>query len=323
MRWSTTGFLAGCFLFLPCAQGAIRARSDDGPKVSQEKKSPDFYDEKADAKQLIADALTRAKKENRRVLLQWGGNWCVWCHRLHDLYASDKELSKELLYEYEIVYVDSAREGKNVELAASYGADLKKSGVPYLTVLDADGKVLANQETGALEKEIDGKKGHDPKLVLELLTKHQAPHLKADDLFDKALARAKAEDKRVFLHFGAPWCIWCKRLEAWMDRPEVEALLAKDFIDLKIDVDRTVGGNDLLKRYRPEAGGIPWFVLLDARGTNLADSGQGKQNIGFPGAPEEIDQFASMLDKARVRITPEDVDALKRSLVPPAKKSSG
>jgi thiol:disulfide interchange protein len=320
MKISMSAVLIGTMLLTPFARGVA---ADDGAKVAQEKKSPDFYDEKADAKQLISAAAARAKKENRRVLIQWGGNWCVWCHRLHDLCASDAGLSKELLYEYDIVYVDSLKGDKNVELAASYGADLKKNGVPFLTVLDGDGKVIANQETGALEKEIDGKKGHDPKLVMEFLKKHQVEYLKAGDLFDRAMARAKAEDKRLFLHFGAPWCHCCKQLDAWLGTPDVAALLTKDFIELKIDVDRTIGGNDLLKRYRSEDSGIPWFVLLDAQGNALAESGEGKKNIGFPSKPDEIEVFASMLDKARVRLTPNDVEALKRSLAPPSKKTSG
>ena len=47
----------------------------DEPKPA---KKP-LYDESADAKQQIAAALAKAKRENRRVLIQWGGNWCSWC----------------------------------------------------------------------------------------------------------------------------------------------------------------------------------------------------------------------------------------------------
>ena len=319
MKASTIVFL-GLILSAPLAR-AHAARAGDAAQSAQAAPSPNFYDEKADAKSLIAAAVARAKKENRRVLLQWGGNWCVWCHRLHDLCASDKDLAKKLLYEYEVVYVDSVKDGKNLDLAASYGADLKAHGVPYLTVLDGDGKVLANQETGVLEKEIDGKKGHDPKLVLEFLKKNQAEYAAAQKLFDAALARADAQNKRIFLHFGAPWCVWCRRLEAWMSSPAVEPVLAQDFIDLKIDVDRTIGGGDLMKRFRSEEGGIPWFAFLDARGNVLADSGSGKANIGFPSAPDEIDRFAAMLERARRNITPENIEALKRSLAPTPKKS--
>jgi thiol:disulfide interchange protein len=290
---------------------------DDRAQAAPEKKSADFYDEKADAKEQIAAATARAKKENRRVLLQWGGNWCIWCRRLHDLYSRDQAVAKKLLYEYDVVYVDSSKDGKNVELAASYGADLKKHGVPFLTILDADGKVLANQETGALETKVDGQDGHDAKKLLELLTKNQAPYRSADELLRAGLARAKEGGKRVFLHFGAPWCHWCHKLEGWMAAPAVAAILAKDFVDVKIDVDRTIGGSDVLKRYRSEDGGIPWIAFLDADGKTLASSGEGKANIGFPATPPEIDKFAAMLDAAHQRITTEDIDALKRSLAPP------
>jgi thiol-disulfide isomerase/thioredoxin len=313
--------LVGLFLSAPLARAAHSVPADDAAKSAQSTPSPNFYDEKADAKPLIAAAVARAKRENRRVLLQWGGNWCVWCHRLHDLCGSDKDLAKKLLYEYEVVYVDSLKDGKNLDLAASYGSDLKAHGVPYLTVLDGDGKVVANQETGVLEKEIDGKKGHDPKLVLEFLEKNQASYLEADELFDKAIARAKAENKRVFLHFGAPWCPWCRKLDAWMRSPAIEPVLAKDFIDLKIDIDRTIGGGALMKRFRAEDGAIPWFALLDAGGSVLAESGKGKANIGFPSAPDEIERFAAIIDGARRNITPEDVEALKHSLAPAPKKS--
>ena len=37
------------------------------------------YDETANAKIQISDAVTKAKKDNKHVLLQIGGNWCPWC----------------------------------------------------------------------------------------------------------------------------------------------------------------------------------------------------------------------------------------------------
>ena len=46
---------------------------------------PNIYDESLDGSGQIADALTIAKKENKRVLLQFGANWCGWCHKLHAL----------------------------------------------------------------------------------------------------------------------------------------------------------------------------------------------------------------------------------------------
>ncbi|MCC6678745.1 MAG: thioredoxin family protein [Phycisphaerales bacterium] len=263
------------------------------------------YDEAADAKQQIAAAIARAKKENRRVLVQWGGNWCPWCIALHGLFKSDKAIARTLMYEYEVVYVDAGKPaGKNVDLAKTYGADLAANGYPFLTILDGNGKPIANQETAALEvKDESGKSkgvaaGHDPKLVLKFLEEHKASYQSAEAMVPAAIAQARAEGKVVFLHFGAPWCGWCHKLEAWMARPDVAPVLAKAFVDLKIDTDRTVGGSEVLARYsKGQNGGIPWFVFLDGDGKSVIDSTGPKGNIGFPAAPEEIEHFGVMLRK--------------------------
>lgn len=281
-------------------------------KPAEKAKPVDIYDEKADATAQIDAALARAKKENRRVLVQWGGNWCHWCVKLHALFKSDAAIAKQLDYEYDVVLVDIGQGDKHMDVVQKYGANLD-AGVPYLTVLDADGKALANQETGALE--IGDK--HDPKKVLEFLKQHQAKPLVAEEVRTAAFARAKAENKRVFMHFGAPWCGWCHKLEGWMAQPEVAELLAKDFVDLKIDTDRMLGGKEALATARgSDKGGIPWFLFLDADGKVLADSNDAAgNNTGFPYADEEIAHFVTMLGKARVNLTPADIETLRKSLV--------
>ena len=135
------------------------------------------YDEKADAKADVTAALARAKAENRRVLVVWGGNWCGWCVKLADVFAKDKDVAKELQYEYDVVKIDIGQFDKHMELAATYAAEFKASGVPYLTVLDGNGKVLANQETGSpfgtfLKKA--GTSEADGALLLERLAAYKA-----------------------------------------------------------------------------------------------------------------------------------------------------
>ena len=297
-------------LRLPAGASAEQSRGDK-PAAQPQAAKPAIYDTTADAKTQIAAALAKAKRENQRVLVMFGGNWCGWCHKLHELFKKDRTIGKALLYEYQLVLVDIGRFDKHMEVAAGYGAELKKAGVPFLTVLDADGKVLANQETGALEA---GDR-HDPRRVFAFLGKWRAEALDAEKLLSAALARAGAEEKSVFLHLGAPWCSWCRRLKDFMARKEIATILERDFIDLKIDVDRMTHGRQVAQRIRgSNKGGIPWFAILDGQGQVLATSDGPKGNIGFPAQPHEIRHFIGTLKKTARRMSAEQLDAIERAL---------
>lgn len=278
---------------------------------------PKVYDEQADAAQVVAAAVARAKRDNQRVLVQWGANWCGWCVWLSNLMKADAKLAEKLRAEYVVVHVDVGRFDKHLELAKSLGAQFKS--IPYLSILGGDGKAVVHSNTEPFELK-DGKDGahHDVGKLLEFLTAHQAKLLVAADVRAAGFARAKAENKRVFLHIGAPWCGFCHRLEAWMAQPDVAPLLAKDFVDVKIDQDRMTDGKAVaaaeLARAGVSADGIPWFVFYDAEGKLLAHSTGPKGNCGFPITPDEIAHFGTMLRAAKVNLTDADVDTLLASL---------
>ncbi|MEK6703824.1 MAG: thioredoxin family protein [Planctomycetota bacterium] len=275
------------------------------------------YDESADGKKQIEAALAKAKKNNRRVLIQWGANWCGWCIKLHGLYASNQPIAKELKDEYDVVFVDVGQFDKHMDIAMGYGADLKKNGLPFLTILDADGKALVNQETEALEKkgtDTEAATGHDPAKVMGFLKKHQAAYPEAKTVLDAALAKAKTEKKQVFLHFGAPWCGWCHKMEDWMAQPEVAKLLEKEFVDCKLDEDRMKGTKEIEKQFGKRDGGIPWFCFLSADGTKGVDSDAAKGNIGFPAEPFEIEHFKTMLTKSCKTLTKDEIETICATL---------
>jgi len=96
----------------------------------------------------------------------------------------------------------------------------------------------------------------------------------------------------------------------------VAPVLAKDFVTLKIDTDRMIGGDAVLKRYLSKGAGIPWFVFLDGEGKAIIDSmDPNSGNVGFPAQDSEIAWFKVMLEKVSKRITREDIEMLTKSLV--------
>src|SRR5215208_1565835 len=81
---------------------------------------PKIYDESLDGTKQITDALVIAKKENKRVLLQFGANWCGWCHLLHNVFKTDASISQTLTSNYVVVLID-VNQGHNKETDIKYG----------------------------------------------------------------------------------------------------------------------------------------------------------------------------------------------------------
>jgi thiol:disulfide interchange protein len=122
------------------------------------------FDSDADANADVAAAVAKAKKEKKRVLVTLGANWCGWCRSLDRTFTKDEKVSAAIAKSYVPVKVDVGRMTKNLDLAATWGADPKK-GVPLIVVLDAKGKAVKVQDTEPLE----AGKGHDPAKVISFL----------------------------------------------------------------------------------------------------------------------------------------------------------
>ena len=122
------------------------------------------YDEAADAKADVAAAVAKARKDKKRVLVTLGGNWCGWCRALDRTFTQDEKVAAAIARSYVPVKVDVGRMNRNLDLTASWGADVKK-GVPLLVVLDGKGKAVKVQDTESLE----AGKGHDPEKILAFL----------------------------------------------------------------------------------------------------------------------------------------------------------
>jgi thiol-disulfide isomerase/thioredoxin len=124
-----------------------------------------IYDETSDGSKQIADALVTARKKHKHVLIQFGANWCSWCHKLHRLFETDKNVAGELKRDYVVVLID-VNNGHNQAVDKKYG-NSTRFGLPALVVLDTDGKSLITQDTGAL---VEGDH-YSPEKVMAFLKK--------------------------------------------------------------------------------------------------------------------------------------------------------
>lgn len=105
-----------------------------------------LYDETIDPRTEIAAGLKKAQAEHKRVILDFGGDWCGDCQVL-DIYFHDPMNLELLEKNFVVVHVFIGRMDKNIDLAAQYGVPINR-GVPALAVLDSRGKVLHAQQTG-------------------------------------------------------------------------------------------------------------------------------------------------------------------------------
>lgn len=102
-----------------------------------------------DAREELSNAVARATKEHKNVLLVFGADWCYDCHVLEKAFER-KDIAAVLNPNYEVVRVDIGEENKNLDLVQQYEVPLNR-GIPAIAVLDSSGKLLYSQKNGEWE----------------------------------------------------------------------------------------------------------------------------------------------------------------------------
>jgi thioredoxin-related protein len=118
----------------------------------------DIFDAKVSAETLISDAVTLANREDKKVLLFFGANWCPWCRRLHAALSKDPAIQARLSQKFVLVYVDANTRNdrnRNAGVLAKYGDPVKQYGLPVLLLLDRNGNPLTTRETDSLAADSD------------------------------------------------------------------------------------------------------------------------------------------------------------------------
>jgi thioredoxin-related protein len=120
----------------------------------QETKTPKkIYNPEANAKEDIKNAIQKAKKENKHVFVQVGGNWCPWCLLFHQYINDEPEVKALIESNYVFTLLNYSTENKNLDLLVQYH-NPGRMGYPVFLILDSNGKLIHTQDSGLLE---DGK----------------------------------------------------------------------------------------------------------------------------------------------------------------------
>ncbi len=110
---------------------------------------PDIYPPPEQAQADLTAALKAAAAQHRRVIVDFGGNWCTDCHVL-DSYMHDSTNQPLIDANFLVVHINVGRVDQNLDIAERYGIPLKK-GVPAVAVLTSHGKLLFSQTGGEFE----------------------------------------------------------------------------------------------------------------------------------------------------------------------------
>lgn len=106
------------------------------------------YNDAADAKAELRQALAEAGRSQRPVLVVFGANWCEDCRALDA--ALETGRNAELIAQsFKLVKVDVGNFNRNLDIAAEYGNPIKK-GIPAAVVLSPANRVLYATRAGEL-----------------------------------------------------------------------------------------------------------------------------------------------------------------------------
>lgn len=117
---------------------------------SQDMTKFNLYKPDDDAKKEIESAIKQAKESGKHVMLQIGGNWCVWCARFNDFVTNDKSLDSSLNANYVVYHLNYSKENKNLDILKKYSFP-QRFGFPVFLVLNENGDLLHTQTSWYLE----------------------------------------------------------------------------------------------------------------------------------------------------------------------------
>ncbi len=118
---------------------------------AQDMKQFHLYHPEENADSAIQAAVKQAKQQGKHVLIQAGGNWCIWCARFNDFVTTDKQLDSAMHAGFVVYHLNYSKENYNAKVFRKYGFP-QRFGFPVILVLDNKGNLLHTQNSAYLEE---------------------------------------------------------------------------------------------------------------------------------------------------------------------------
>lgn len=122
------------------------------------------FDPAANAAEDIQAAIIEAKNSGKKILLDVGGEWCIWCHKMDIFIKRHQKLNEIIEDKFVVVKINYSKENKNEEVLSRFP---EVGGYPHIFILDENGKLIHSQNTAELEKN----KAYDLDKFLEFVNK--------------------------------------------------------------------------------------------------------------------------------------------------------
>ena len=103
-----------------------------------------IYDDTRDPFKDAAAALSLAKKTNRQVLIEVGGNWCSWCTKMDTFLTNNPNVYDALHSQYVLLKINVSDSNENNAFMKSLPP---VQGYPHIYVSSAEGKMLVSKDT--------------------------------------------------------------------------------------------------------------------------------------------------------------------------------
>lgn len=106
-----------------------------------------IYDDKRDPFKDAVAAIKLAKETKRNVLLEIGGNWCAWCHKMDAFLEENPDIYQKLHNEYVLLKINVSDSNENADFMKSLPPTL---GYPHMYISTDSGKMLLSKDTAEL-----------------------------------------------------------------------------------------------------------------------------------------------------------------------------